>query len=72
MKAIQRFWHQYSPLIHVGVWVFFSGMAWAGISTHGTRIEKLETRTESVSGDLREIKESLNWVKDALRGRRNQ
>lgn len=64
---IEKLWRRYSPFIHIGVWIFFAGMAWASISTHQERIERLEMGQGSISGDIREIKESLLWIKDAIR-----
>jgi len=69
MKTIHKLWHAYSPLIHVAVWIFFAGVAWSSVSAYEGRIAKVEEISGNVSGDVREMKESLRWIEKAL-GRR--
>lgn len=59
------FWRKYSPLIHIGVWIFFAGMAWANVAAQSARIDKLEIQTdgiEQIRQDVGVIKESLRWI----------
>lgn len=70
MHKILKAWHMYSPFIHVGVWLVMAG--WFGniVWAYGGRLNKVEESSNDVAGDVREIKESINWIKEALRDRR--
>lgn len=76
MSKLQRLWRGNSAVVHLLIWAFFVGVAWAGVAAQAVRIDQLENKTtivvdkvNDVSGDIRQIKESVEWIKDSLRRR---
>lgn len=69
MKAIHKFWHMYSPLIHAGVWLVMLGWYGQIVYAQSERIDKIDHKIESlevIKNDVGTMRESIRWIEKAL------
>lgn len=55
-----RLWAKYAWLAHLISVVFLAGVAYAGVASQSTRIDKLEETTKDMPASLARIEQAVN------------
>lgn len=58
-----KLWAKYAWLFHLLGVVFLAGVAWAGVSEQGARIDKLELNYKDVPAALARIEQKIDDIR---------
>lgn len=61
-----RLWAKYAWLAHLLGVVFMAGISWAGITSQGARIDKLEDQSKNVPAALARIEQKVDDLRDSV------
>lgn len=61
-----RLWAKYAWLAHLGGVIFLAGVAWAGVSAQGARIDKIEFDYRDVPASLARIEQKVDDMHDTM------
>lgn len=64
-----KLWAKYAWLAHLISVVFLAGVAYAGVSSQSSRIDKLEVSTRDVPAALARIEQKVDDMHDNIFGR---
>lgn len=61
-----RVWAKWAWLFHLLGIMFLAGVAWAGVSAQGGRIDKLEQETKDVPSTLARIEQKVDDLHETI------